>query len=174
MPISIAPQDDADARMVNVEKIRNICSALEMELDLEGVRLSANDEMKKLTNLVKEIVKEHRKGNSPLSDKMYDYIFSNISYWSQPLAERAWEAWSQHEDEMKPFLRRYGISIERDNIQTFVKARNNITHNGFMGISDDVSTTAFVLMGLVYCCALKRMGMEPIEIKNVMGRRLFE
>ena len=174
LPISIAPQDDADARMVNVEKIRNICSALEMELDLEGVRLSANDEMKKLTNLVKEIVKEHRKGNSPLSDKMYDYIFSNISYWSQPLAERAWEAWSQHEDEMKPFLRRYGISIERDNIQTFVKARNNITHNGFMGIRDDVSTTAFVLMGLVYCCALKRMGMEPIEIKNVMGRRLFE
>ena len=174
LPLFIIPQDDSDAKTINIGKIRNICSALEMEIDLEGVRLPANDEMKKLTDSVKAIVKEHRKGNNPLSDRTYDYIFSNVSYWSQPLAERAWEGWKQHEDEMRPFLRRYSISIIQENIQAFVKARNNITHNGFMGISDEVCTTAFALMGLVYCCALTRLGMKPEEIKGVMNRRLIE
>ncbi|MCB5688667.1 hypothetical protein [Blautia wexlerae] len=173
LPIFITPKDDRDAKIMDVGKIRNICSALEMELDLGGVRLKSGSNMKVLIETVKKDVKEHRDGKEPLSSKAYDYIFGNISYWDQPLAERAYNAWKQHEDKMQPLLSLYGIDIDQEKIEAFVKARNNITHNGFTGIDEDVANTAFVLMGLVYCCTLTRIKMPMELIKDVMGRRLF-
>ena len=173
LPIFITPKDDRDAKIMDVGKIRNICSALEMELDLGGVRLKSASNMKVLIETVKKDVKEHRDGKEPLSSKAYDYIFGNISYWNQPLAERAYNAWKQHEDKMQPLLSLYGIDIDQEKIEAFVKARNNITHNGFAGIDEDVANTAFVLMGLVYCCTLTRIKMPMELIKDVMGRRLF-
>jgi len=75
LPLAITPQDNADVWIVNVGKIRNICSALEMELDLEGVRLSVNDEMKKLTNSIKEIVIEQiNRAKSELEDVSFRII----------------------------------------------------------------------------------------------------
>ena len=55
----------------------------------------------------------------------------------------------------------------------FVKARNKSTHNGFTGMDEDVANTAFVLMGLVYCCALTRIKVSTELIKDIMGRRFF-
>lgn len=173
LPIFIAPKDDRDAKIMDVGKIRNICSALEMELDLGGVRLESSDSMKSLVEKVKKVVKEHRKGNQPLSLKEYDYIFGNISHWDQPLSERAYNAWKEHEDKLKPLLNSYYINIEKEKIEKFVKARNNITHNGFTGIDEDVAITAFALMGLVYCCALTRIKVSTELIKDIMGRRFF-
>ena len=129
--------------------------------------------MNSLVEKVKKDVKEHRDGNQPLSSKAYDYIFGNISHWDQPLAERAYNAWKEHEDKMQPLLDLYDIDIEKEKIDKFVKARNNITHNGFTGIDEDVAITAFALMGLVYCCALTRIKVSTELIKDIMGRRFF-
>lgn len=173
LPIFITPKNDKDAKIMDVGKIRNICSALEMELDLGGVRLKSESNMKVLIETIKKDVKEHSNGKDPLTSKEYDYIFGNISHWGQPLSERVYNSWKQHKDNIQPLLSLYGIDIDKEKIEAFVKARNNITHNGFTGIDEDVAITAFGLTGLVYCCALTRIKM-PIElIKDVMGRRLF-
>lgn len=173
LPIFIAPKDDKDAKVMNVGKIRNICSALEMELDLSGVRLESSHSMSKLIEKVKKDVKEHRDGKEPLSSKAYDYIFGNISHWDQPLAERVYNAWKQHEDKMQPLLNLYSIDINQEKIDMFVKARNNITHNGFAGMDEDLANTAFVLIGLVYCCTLTRIKVSIELVKDIMGRRFF-
>lgn len=89
------------------------------------------------------------------------------------MAERAYNAWKQHEDKMQPLLKLYSIDIDQEKIEMFVKARNNITHNGFTGMDEDVANTAFVLMGLVYCCALTRIKVSTELIKDIMGRRFF-
>lgn len=173
LPILIAPKDDRDAKIMDVGKIRNICSALEMEIDLGGMRLESSSNMKELIESVKKNVKEHRNGKKPLSSKKYDYIFGNISHWDQPLAERTYNVWKEHEDKMQPLLDLYSINIEQEKIEAFVKARNNITHNGFTSIDEDVANTAFVLMALVYCCTLIRIKMPTELIKDVMGKRFF-
>lgn len=173
LPIFIAPKDDKDAKVMDIGKIRNICSALEMELDLGEVRLESSYSMSKLIDKVKKDVKEHRKGKQPLSSKSYDYIFGNISHWDQPLAERVYNAWKEHEDEMQPLINLYNIDINQEKIEKFVKARNNITHNGFTGMDEDVANTAFVLMGLVYCCTLTRIQVSTELIKDIMGRSFF-
>lgn len=174
LPLAMAPKNDSDVYVMDIGRIKNICSDLEMELNLAKVRLPVNAELQLLTKWIKKMIKHHKKGKTPLNEKEYGYIYNNMSHWGQPLAEIAWEAWRQQEDEMSPFLKKYGISIAQDNIQAFVTARNNATHNGFAEISDEICNTAFALMGLIYCFTLTRLGMQSDVIKRIMEKRLFE
>lgn len=185
LPLLIIPKDDRDAHTMDIDKIRHICSALEMELDLQGVRLKKSPEIDGLIKEVKKLVKEYRKEQNKLLDgqesqeknnmrkKMYDNIFGSIAHWDQPLANRVCKAWDQHISELEPFLKRYDIPITHENIEGFVKARNNITHNGSTGVSDEVANTAFALMGLIYCCALTRLGMDSKAITDIMTRGII-
>lgn len=173
LPLSIAPEDDSDVYKMDIGRIKNICSDLEMELDLEGVKLPVNEDLKILIKWIKKVVNHHKKDKHSLTEREYGYIYGNMSYWKQPLIERVWIAWQQHKDEMTPFLEKYDISITEENIQAFVASRNNATHNGFAGISDEVCSTAFALMGLIYCCALTRLGMQSDIIKRIMEKALL-
>ena len=89
------------------------------------------------------------------------------------MAERVYSAWKKHRDKIQPLLTAYGIAIDQAKIGMFVKARNNITHNGFTGLDEEVAKTAFVLMGLVYSCTLTRIRMPEELIKAVMERNFF-
>lgn len=185
LPLLIIPKDDRDAHTMDIDKIRHICSALEMELDLQGVRLEKSPEIDGLIKEVKKLVKEYRKGQNKLLDgqesqeknnmrkKMYDNIFGSIAHWDQPLANRVCKAWDQYISELEPFLKRYDIPITHENIEGFVKARNNITHNESTGVSDEVANTAFALMGLIYCCALTRLGVDSKAITDIMTRGII-
>ena len=108
-----------------------------------------------------------------MCEKMYGNIFGNIAHWAQPLANRVCKAWDQYISELEPFLKRYDIPITHENIEGFVKARNNITHNGSTGVSDEVANTAFALMGLIYCCALTRLGVNSKAITDIMTRGII-
>lgn len=68
LPLLIIPKDDRDAHTMDIDKIRHICSALEMELDLQGVRLEKSPEIDGLIKEVKKLVKEYRKGQNKLLD----------------------------------------------------------------------------------------------------------
>ena len=182
LPLLIIPKDDMDAHTIDIGKIRHICSALEMELDLEGVRLEKSPEIADLIEMVKKMVQEYKEEQDKLrgdqesqekSNKMYDSIFGSIAHWDQPLANRVCKAWDQHISELEPFLKRYDIPITHENIGGFVKARNNITHNGSTGVSDEVANTAFALMGLIYCCALTRLGVDSKAITDIMTRGII-
>ena len=182
LPLLIIPKDDMDAHIIDIGKIRHICSALEMELVLEGVRLEKSPEIAKLIEMVKKMVQEYKEEQDKLRDdqesqeksnKVYDSIFGSIAHWDQPLANRVCKAWDQHISELEPFLNRYDIPFTHENIEKFVKARNNITHNGATGVSDEVANTAFALIGLIYCCALTRLGVNSKTITDIMKRGII-
>lgn len=172
LPIPIIPKDKRDAVMIDVGKIRTICSVLEMELDNSGVKIDENVEMINLVSSVKDVVKDIRK-NSKLSSKTFDYIFGNISHWGQPLAEKIWAAWNQHYEEVQILMDVYNVRIDEKKIQGFVKARNSMTHAGATDISTELAETAFILMGLIYCCTMTRLGFSSEQIKDIMRRRLI-
>lgn len=173
LPTFIIPSNDLDAMTMDIGKIRNICSALEMELNLGAIHLNSNSSMTELIDQVKQVVKKHRNENKIISSKMYDNIFGSISHWEQPLAERIIIAWKLNESKIHPLLNRYDINVSETDIQQFVKARNNITHNGFCGLDENVCKTAFILIGLIYCCTLSRLGFTEEAIKDFMDKRLI-
>lgn len=182
LPLLIIPKDDMDAHTIDIGKIRHICSALEMELNLGGVRMEGSPEIAKLIERVKKMIQEYKNGEDKLQNdqesqeninKMYDSILGSIAHWDQPLANRVCKAWDQHINELEPFLNIYDISVAHGNIEGFVKARNNITHNGSTVVSDEVANTAFALMGLIYCCALTRLDVNSKAITDIMTRGII-
>lgn len=173
LPLEILPDSKNDEFRITVGRIRAICSALEMELDAKKVSGDRNVELENLVKEVKKIIKEHRKTRNSLSSKTYDTIFGSISHWDNPLAERINDAWKEHVEVLRPFLKRYWIDVFENDIDFFVKTRNNITHNGLASLDNKVVNTAFALMALTYTCTLERMGMDSANIKDIMGKKLF-
>ena len=57
-----------------------------------------------------------------------------------------------------------GAFLTEDNINKFVKYRNDITHGQHRVMDLQIAETGFALQGLVYCCLLKRIGFNYEEI----------
>ena len=158
------PEKDKDVNIMNNVKIKEICSALECELShLKDINDSEEANLQGLIKEVKKCVKEHRKGSAALSPKTYDLIFSSISHWSLSASDRIIQLYRRYEQEMEilnPTERR----ITDEMINSFVKYRNKITHGNYRVLNFEIAITAHVLQGLVYCCLLKRIGIDEEKI----------
>ena len=66
-----------------------------------------------------------------------------------------------------------GEYISREEIDELVKYRNTITHGSFMPLDNKLAETTFVLIKLVYCCILKRIGLTDKVIKKLLKRNLI-
>lgn len=174
--IDFLPESDKDIGWMNDDKIRLICSSLECELEfVQNLNSSKNEELQDLIKQVKELVKNHRKNPHKLADKTYDLIFSNIKHWSMSASDRFCELYHYYADEMLALAENtYNPSeakISDEDIQEFVKYRNNITHGSHRMMTTKIATTAFMLQGLVYCCILSRIGVDKAEIYKLCKNR---
>lgn len=165
------PKSDRDVAYISNIKIRLIISALESELSNHNSPKSKSKKDKALQDLkeqVKQLIKKHEEENHTLSKDTYDTIFSTIRYWSRPAKERLCDLYQDHIDAMQilaAYTLRHGKSISDKDIECLVKYRNEITHGTPVNtITPQVTTTAFILQGLVYCCILKRIGINKDTI----------
>ena len=158
--------DDSVLRMTNM-RIREICSALECEMGL--IQQGQTDEnLEALINEVSDIVKKHRDGENPLPPKTYDNIFGSISHWSAAASDRIIALYKQYQEvitHIKP--NRFGIFTDDAAIEAFIQYRNDITHGKFRILTTEIARTGYVLMGLVYCCVLKRIGLSEEQIRSL-------
>lgn len=174
--ISFLPNSDKDIRWISDDKIRLICSSLECELEFfHNSESNVDKELQDLIELIKKIVKDHRESPNRLADKTYDLIFSSIRHWTMPASDRFCELYHYYADEMGSlaaniFNPNKAIMSDED-IQEFVKYRNNITHGSYRMMNEKIATTAFMLQGLVYCCILNRIGMSRDEIQILCKNR---
>lgn len=164
--IGFLPESDKDAYKINSIKIREVCSALESELELMSIEVQHEAEFDCLINELKSLVKKHRKGENPLKNsKAYDYIFGNLRHLSGALSDRIERCSKEYQlliDE-----------ISREEIDRIVDYRNNITHGNYMILNNDLADTAFKFFKLVYCCILKRIGLEDDMIIELFKRNII-
>lgn len=158
------PEKDGDATFMTNDKIRSICSGLECELEfIEDLTTAETQEILKLSKDVKKIIKEHRAGSNPLSQKTYDMIFSSIDHWSMSTSEKIQKLYNRYSQEML-ILNHTSFHVEENAINEFVKYRNHITHGSYRVMDQKIAVTAHILSGLVYCCVLKRIGLDDEKI----------
>lgn len=171
LPMAIVPADSKDASIISAEKIKSICSSLEVEMDAAGIKLSRDEELNDLISNVKDIIKKHRDSDkNGLEPKTYDSIFGSISHWGDSLADRAIKAWKQNKDFMIPWLNIKEIEIKDEDIAALVKVRNDIIHRGFQNVEEKIGLTAYALRCLIYVLALKRMKVSDKLIKDIVIR----
>ncbi len=165
--IGFLPEDDKTVTYITGIKIREICSALESEMESADIQVRQEEAFDALVNQLKAVVIESRDGDHPLPDpKVYDYLFGTLKHLSGALADRMEKCFLEYQ----PLL---GEAISRKQIDELVKYRNIITHGSFMPLDSKLAETAFVLTKLVYCCVLKRIGMEDSVIRELFRRCLI-
>lgn len=169
--LGFLPQNDNDVMRMSPMRLREVCSALECELNF--VKDLKGDEEQNLCDLIKQIkkiIKDHRKGPSRLSDKTYDVIHGSMDHWSLATADRIYLLYQRYEDIIINMVDCH-LTIGADEINKFVKFRNNVTHGRHRIVDEVVGVTAIVLQGLVYCCMLTRIGMDRQQLKMICSER---
>ena len=161
------PKSDQDIYRMTNSMLREICSGLECEIGFIPSLNGAEDPL--LTSLIESVrreIKSFRKANEGLSNDTYNLIYSSVSTWSFPLAEKLIALYHTYEDEMRKVNKSRFIICDSD-IKAFVKYRNDITHGRHRILDERIAVTAHVLAGLVYCCQLNRIGMERSQILDL-------
>lgn len=165
--IGFIPEDDKTAAFITSIKIREVCSALESEMELSKIQIQQEKAFDELVKKLKNTVKEDRDEVHSLTDpKSYDYILGTLRHMSGALADRIENCFFEYQ----PLMGEY---ISRKQIDELVKYRNTITHGNFMPLDNKLGETTFVLIKLVYCCILKRIGLTDIVIKKLLKRNLI-
>ena len=172
LPMSVIPEDSNAVYKMSGDTIKNICSALETELDRADIKLSKSQDLEQLIESVKNVIRQHKQEKNSLEQKTYDVLFGSIKHWGDSLADRIIAAFSQHKNNIQPMLSWHGVTIQNQNIIDLVKTRNDITHRAIQNIDDDVVTTAFIMYRLIYCMVLRRLGLLDSMIAVIIENRL--
>lgn len=164
------PKDDHDAMLMNNKKIREICSALECEMEhAKYLRPDQNPDFDSLIRRIKEFIKEHRKSEESLPAKTYDFMFGSIKHWNFSLADKIWAMYQRYENALlQKTISALRHMLRREDIDIFVKYRNNLTHGSAMIIGQDVAEIAFILINMISCCILERIGFSLDEIARIV------
>lgn len=164
--IGFIPENDKDVNVITSMKIREVCSALESEMEFAKIKAEQEAEFVNLINELKKLVEEHRDGINPLKNmKSYDYILGNLRNLVGALGDRIEKCFMRHQQGL-------GETLSREQIDKIVNYRNAVTHGNYMQLNGDLADTTFILIKLVYCCILERIGIEPEKVKDMMRRRV--
>ena len=98
-----------------------------------------------------------------LADRTYDLIQGSMTHWSMSASDRIKALFHMYDEEMK-LLNETHYLFGDDEIQAFVKYRNEITHGSYRVLDPKVAHTTHLLAGLVYCCVLTRVGIPREKI----------
>lgn len=165
--IGFIPEDDKNSAYISSIKVREVCSALESEMELSNIQVRQEKAFDELVTKLKKIVMEDRDGVHSLTDpKAYDYILGTLRHLSGALSDRIEKCFFEYQ----PLMGEY---ISRKQIDELVKYRNTITHGNFMPLDNKLAETTFVLIKLVYCCILKRIGLPDDTIKELFRHHLI-
>lgn len=158
--------DDNGYRVLSDDKIKNICSSIECELDfVTDLKDDENNNLIDLIKNVKAVIKQHRKSDKKLEDKTYDMIFSSISHWGMANSRKIYLLYKKQAYYMKTLYEKANLSCTEESISAFVKYRNDITHGRYRTLDSVIAETAYALMALAYCCFLLRMGIKDDKLK---------
>lgn len=149
--IEFIPESVQSRYIINANKIRDICTALESEGDRQEYTFS--DSVKKVSNEVKKFLKKECQSYEKLSQKQKAYISSNLKYWTNPFMEKA-------ESLLKRYKSVITVDISADDISQFKRLRDNITHASATESDDKNFDTAYALMQIIYASILDRCGCD--------------
>lgn len=171
--LGFLPSNDDNVNYIDNNKIKEICSAIECELNFsKKIGIEENKNLDELISIIKKQIKEFRSHNGEISERTYSLINSSLKYWSLSLADRIWCLCEFYERFILklPFK---DILITKERVQNFVKYRNDITHGRHRTINREVVLTAGLLTGLVYCCILKRIGVDEETIYKICESKIL-
>lgn len=172
--LSFLPKKNAE-RLINRNKIRDLCTALEVEYDARKAEFP--DSTEEIVRILKETVKKYKKENpDALDERIYSYVHGTLDHISLPASEKAWRIYARYSSIIAEGYKQYfydkPINLSepetQKNIAWIIKVRNNITHSS--GVQEQLIPNAIYtrLRIALYCSVLERSGYSIPEIEFIM------
>lgn len=171
--IDFLPNNEDERYNVSIDLIKQLCTALEIEYNLDNGEKPYNEIVKKLSKIVIKEVKAFKKENPELSKKFYDLIMTSIGKWGLPLADKIMYLYTANKTILDAFIKNNSwIQCKIDDIAIgkFVKARNNSTHGKNSIIEKEDINFIYLMKVLVYVLMMKRLGFEENKTIKIINR----
>lgn len=166
--VNFIPESHNDVRWLSDKNIRDVCTSIELEASLNGIKANKADAFDDLIKKVKSVIQSSKQTPSALTDREYSYIEGNITHWNGPAAELGKRLFDKYKDEVDPLLKFCEVSdLSESDIQGVIKVRNQLTHGGGVVLEESIVNTVQVLMGVVYASILSRCGCDSDLIKKI-------
>lgn len=165
------PDDDKKIRQIDNECIKNICASLEHEIAIAKLEINTDELLNQIKKELKEIIKKY-KNDPKLSKDNYNSLHAQIRYINHPLKERIKIFYQSFEDVLFR-LKLNNIDFKLEDINDFIDYRNDIVHGEFRVRTPAINNTAWVMMALIYCSILRRIGISDEKLKEMMGHDKF-
>ena len=181
--LGFLPRTNSD-RAVDRNKIRELCTALEVEYDYRKEELS-DQWINELVVQLKETVKLFRQTNpDKIDDNENSYINSSISAISRPARKKLLRVFNRYKsiidkyaDHFRPLTFAYQTNTSDEatkmDIGWIVRTRNSITHSA--GITDTVIPNRIYdrLKTSVFCSILERTGYSMEDIESIIEKYFY-
>ena len=161
-------ESDSDYNVLTDDKVKNICSSIECELNfIMDLKNDENENLKDLIKLIKKVLKHHKKSANRLEDKTYGLIYNSMSHWSMSNSRKIYLLYEKNRIFMDILKNRTSLSCTEEDVGAFVKYRNDVTHGRYRTLDSTIATTSYTLMALSYCCFFSRIGMKEDRLKKL-------
>jgi len=160
---------DSDYSVLTDDKVKNVCSSIECEMDfVKDLKDEENEKLKELIKQIKTVIKNHRRSESRLEDKTYDMIGSSMSHWGMANSRKIYLLYEKNKVFMNILKAKADLSCTEEDLVAFVKYRNDITHGRYRTVDSVIAKASYTLMVLSYCCFFTRIGMREEELKKLL------
>ncbi len=177
--IGFIPESSKDFWNVTDDRVRSVFAALECEISINrAVKEHVEDVgLDDLCETVKTCVKAYReehKGTSSISERTYNLVFNSIKHWSLTAFERIALLFQNYREELAEYHTKWYYDINEEDIQAFVKYRNNITHGKYQNLTQQITDCTKSMQVLVLCSLLDRASVSRDTIKKLCAYGLSD
>ena len=170
--ISFIPTDENDFWNITDDRVRSVFAALECEVNTNKsiIKQTDNPDLDNFCKEIKKFVKDYRKEHedtSSISERTYNLIFESIKHWSLTAFEQIVLLFQNYKEEITAYNAKWFFDIFEDDINAFVKYRNNITHGNYREMTKQIRDCTMSMQALVLCSLLDRAGVAKDTIKKL-------
>lgn len=165
--VDFIPRSNQDVSVVDDRRLRDVCTSLEKENELNRIKPLNKKAYKDLVDKIKVSLDNSKKSpDSKLTDREYSYISGNIKHWSGPAAELDKQLFDKYKKDIGYLMDFVGIEdLSEKDIHRVLRIRDSLTHGKGAILFEKPAKTVFVLTGVVYASVLTRCGCSEEQIQ---------
>lgn len=174
--LDFLPRTNIDSG-VDKNKIRELCTALEVEFDYLNEETDNSAVTMLIDNLKRQVKTFRKERPNILDDNTYDYIYGTLKHISLPAKEKLWRVYRRYAAIIESEIKQSTIvAINCNEPQTLkdigwlVTLRNNITHSTKFTGSEIPNAIYARLKIAAYCSVFERSGYSLEEISDIIKR----
>lgn len=170
--LDLLPEDNAMVNKVSVKNIQDLCTALEVTYEWDKRKRDKDSNIQELKKSIKQTIEIFHKEHPEINVYNQTTINSAFKYLDYTLNQKILTLYKENKEIVDEIISKWELPpMSEENIRSFVKLRNSITHSGTFDLNNSVNLYT-PLFALLYICVFKNIKM-PNEKLKVLIRNIF-